>query len=85
MARAASAPINIPPVWVTEDLGPGFGRPSTAHPLGTESSGRDMLALLLVATPRSLRVGFIAGSALGVGMHSLGFYGRLSWEDGLTL
>jgi peptide/nickel transport system permease protein len=30
------------------------------HPFGTESSGRDMLALLLVATPRSLRVGFIS-------------------------
>jgi len=65
MATAASAPLNLPPVWITRDLGPGFGEPSIAHPLGTESSGRDMLALLLVATPRSLRVGFIAA---GVGM-----------------
>ncbi len=65
MATAASAPLNLPPVWVTGDLGPGFGRPSIEHPLGSESSGRDMLALLLVATPRSLRVGFIAA---GVGM-----------------
>jgi peptide/nickel transport system permease protein len=60
MATAASAPINLPPAWVTEDLGPGFGEPTWEHPLGTESSGRDMLALLLVATPRSLRVGFIS-------------------------
>jgi peptide/nickel transport system permease protein len=73
MARAASAPINMPPFWVTGDLGPGFNPPSMAHPLGTESSGRDMLALILVATPRSLRVGFIAGIiGMGVGI-ILGF------------
>lgn len=65
MATAASAPLSLPPVWVTGDLGPGFGEPTAAHPLGTETSGRDMLALLLVGTPRSLRVGFIAA---GVGM-----------------
>ncbi len=65
MATAASAPLNVPPIWVTKDLGPGFQPANPAHPLGTESSGRDMLALLLVATPRSLRVGFIAA---GVGM-----------------
>jgi peptide/nickel transport system permease protein len=73
MARAASAPINMPPFWVTEDLGPGFNPPSIEHPLGTESSGRDMLAILLVATPRSLRVGFIAGLiGMGIGI-ILGF------------
>lgn len=66
MARVASAPLNLPPVWVTGDLGPGFQKPDPAHPLGTESSGRDMLALLIVATPRSLRVGFIA-AAIGMG------------------
>jgi peptide/nickel transport system permease protein len=60
MATAASAPLNLPPAWVTKDLGPGFGEPTWEHPLGTESSGRDMLALLLVATPRSLRVGFVS-------------------------
>jgi len=65
LARAASTPLNLPPVWVTGELGPGFGQPDPAHPLGTESSGRDMLALLLVGTPRSLRVGFIAA---GIGM-----------------
>ena len=65
LARAASAPLNVPPVWVTGELGPGFNAPTIEHPLGTESSGRDMLALLLVGTPRSLRVGFIAA---GIGM-----------------
>ncbi|MEM8860712.1 MAG: ABC transporter permease [Chloroflexota bacterium] len=65
LARAASAPINLPPAWVTADLGRGFGDPTWDHPLGTESSGRDMLALILVGTPRSLRVGFIAA---GIGM-----------------
>ena len=65
LARAASTPINLPPAWVTGDLGPGFGEPTWDHPLGTESSGRDILALILVGTPRSLRVGFIAA---GIGM-----------------
>ena len=39
------------------------------HPLGTESSGRDMLSVLLVGAPRSLRVGLIAatiGMLIGV-------------------
>jgi peptide/nickel transport system permease protein len=65
LARAASAPLNVPPIWVTGDIGRGFNAPTADHPLGTESTGRDMLALLLVATPRSLRVGFIAA---GIGM-----------------
>jgi peptide/nickel transport system permease protein len=83
MATAASAPLNLPPVWVTKDLGPGFGEPDPAHPLGTESSGRDMLALILVATPRSLRVGFIAALiGMGVGIilgFSAGYLG--GWVD----
>jgi peptide/nickel transport system permease protein len=83
MATAASAPLNIPPIWVTGDLGPGFRAPDPAHPLGTESSGRDMLALLLVATPRSLRVGFIAALiGMGVGIilgFSAGYLG--GWID----
>jgi peptide/nickel transport system permease protein len=66
LARVASSPLNIPPRWVdAETLGPGFLPTDAAHPLGTESNGRDMLALIIVATPRSLRVGLIAA---GVGM-----------------
>ena len=64
MATAASAPLNIAPLGVKE-LGPAIVAPTPDHPLGTESNGRDMLALLIVATPRSLRVGLIAA---GVGM-----------------
>jgi len=61
----------------------GFGVPSWEHPLGTESNGRDMLAVLLVGAPRSLLVGFIAA---GIGMlvgillgFSAGFLG--GWVD----
>lgn len=42
-----------------------FGTPTWDHPLGTESSGRDMLAVLLVGAPRSLWIGIIAA---GIGM-----------------
>src|SRR5690606_40823326 len=37
LALAASSPLNLPPFWA--DGG------TSAHPLGTENSGRDMLAL----------------------------------------
>ncbi len=39
-----------------------FGSPSWEHPMGTESNGRDMLAVLLVGAPRSLWIGLIAAS-----------------------
>ena len=54
MARAASTPLNLPPMWVEGG--------SPAHPLGTENSGRDMLALIVTGGPASLRVGLIAAS-----------------------
>ena len=83
MATVASAPLNTPPVWVTWELGRGFQPPDPTHPLGTDGSGRDMLALLIVATPRSLRVGLIAA---GVGMAAgiiLGFVAGFlgGWVD----
>src|SRR6266487_2304466 len=52
LARAATSPLNLPPTWVAG------GQP--AHPLGTENSGRDMLALMIAGAPWSLRVGVIA-------------------------
>lgn len=62
-ARVATSPLNLPPFWMKEsDLHPP-GDP--AHPLGTDNSGRDMLALIITGGPSSLRVGFIAA---GVGM-----------------
>jgi len=57
LARVASSPLNLPPMWVAG------GTP--AHPLGTENSGRDMLALMIAGAPWSLRVGVIAA---GIGM-----------------
>src|SRR6185503_9237024 len=82
-ARVASAPLNMPPIWVKGDLGPGFHPPDPAHPLGTESNGRDMLALLMAAAPASLRVGLIAagvGMALGILLgFTAGFVG--GWVD----
>ncbi len=49
----------------TGGSGSRFGTPSWEHPLGTESSGRDMLAVMLVGAPRSLWIGIIAA---GIGM-----------------
>ncbi|HAJ34873.1 MAG TPA: ABC transporter permease [Chloroflexi bacterium] len=60
-----------------------FGVPSWDHPLGTESSGRDMLAVLLVGAPRSLRIGLIAatiGMLIGVVLgFTAGYMG--GWVD----
>ncbi len=64
LARVGSSPLNLPPVWVKTD-NPAFGQPTWEHPLGTESNGRDMLAVLIVGAPRSLRIGVIAA---GIGM-----------------
>lgn len=62
LAFTASSPLNLPP--------PGFvnsrGQEGTwEHPLGTENSGRDMLALMIVGAPNSFMVGVVAA---GVGM-----------------
>lgn len=62
LAFTASSPLNLPP--------PGFvnsrGQVGTwEHPLGTENSGRDMLALIIVGAPNSFLIGVIAA---GVGM-----------------
>jgi peptide/nickel transport system permease protein len=71
---------NLPPLGFTNNR----GEPGTLdHPLGTESSGRDMLALLIVGTPRTLGVGFIAAVfGMGAGIilgFSAGFMG--GWVD----
>ena len=61
----------------------GFGLPAWEHPFGTESNGRDMLAVLLVGAPRSLRIGLIAaGLGMLVGIFlgfTAGFMG--GWVD----
>jgi peptide/nickel transport system permease protein len=82
LARVASSPLNLPPVWIHN---PAFPPASPAHPLGTESSGRDILAAVMTGAPRSLTVGLIAagigllvGAALGF---TAGFLG--GWVDNL--
>ncbi len=83
LAFMASAPTNTVPIWVEGVPGPTFKPANPDHPLGTESQGRDMLAVLIVATPRSLRVGLIgAGVGMLVGI-ILGFTAGLlgGWID----
>ena len=81
-ARVASAPLNLPPVWTNID-NPFFGEPDPEYPLGTDSDGRDLMAVLLVGAPRSLHIGLIAAGAgmlIGVVLgFSAGFIG--GWWD----
>ena len=70
LALVASSPLNLPPAWVSD---PQFGVAAAAHPLGTESNGRDILAVIITGAPRSFQVGLIAaGLGLGIGI-VLGF------------
>lgn len=80
LARTASSPLNLPPIGFTNFRGQ---EADPAHPLGTENSGRDMLAVLIVGTPRTLGVGLVAASVgMGVGIllgFTSGFVG--GWVD----
>ncbi|MEO1247348.1 MAG: ABC transporter permease [Pseudomonadota bacterium] len=71
-----SAPLNLPPLGF-ENLRGETG--VAAHPLGTQSSGRDVLALLIVGAPNTLFIGVIAsliGMATGIVLgFSAGFIG----------
>ena len=52
---------------------PTLRPPSAQYPLGTDRQGRDLLAVMVVGTPLTLRIGFIAG-VIGVGLGAvLGF------------
>jgi peptide/nickel transport system permease protein len=52
-ARPLSVPTLRPPSW--------------DYPFGTDRQGRDLLAVMVVGTPLTLRIGFVAG-ILGVGL-----------------
>jgi peptide/nickel transport system permease protein len=82
LARVATSPLNLPPIWV-KNAPAAFPPPDPAHPLGSESNGRDILALLMAAAPGSLRVGLIAagiGMAVGILLgFTAGFVG--GWPD----
>ena len=75
---------------------PPFRAPSAEYPLGTDKVGRDLLAVMIVGTPLTLRVGLLAG-VLGVAFASVlafagAYYGgladaviRLVVDVGLTI
>jgi peptide/nickel transport system permease protein len=76
LAYTATSPLNLPPVGFvnTRDQAGTW-----EHPLGTENSGRDMLALMIVGAPNSFLVGVVAaavGMTIGVILgFSAGFIG----------
>ena len=62
LAYPARTPLNLPPVGFTNLRGEeGMWQ----YPLGTENSGRDMLAVIIVGAPNSFMIGAIAA---GIGM-----------------
>ena len=66
LAYTGSSPLNLPPFGF-EGLRGKLGLIS--HPLGTENSGRDMLALLIVGAPNTLIIGVVAaviGMSVGI-------------------
>jgi peptide/nickel transport system permease protein len=58
-------------------------RPSAEYPLGSDTVGRDILAVMVVGTPLTLRIGLIAGMiGLGLGIilgFMAGYFG--GWVD----
>lgn len=69
LAEPISVRTNLPPSW--------------AHPLGTDSGGRELMAVMIAATPQTLRMGIIAGAigvTIGVGLGLVaGYFG--GWWD----
>jgi len=60
------APVVIGFFWVTPQMADIFGgipnlAPNFNHPLGTQSEGRDMLSIMMQATPSTLAIGLIGG------------------------
>jgi peptide/nickel transport system permease protein len=58
-------------------------RPSAEYPLGSDTVGRDILAVMVVGTPLTMRIGLIAGT-IGLGLGILfgflaGYFG--GWVD----
>ena len=76
LTRALSVEARIKPSW----------NPFGVHPLGTDEQGRDILAVMIVGTPLTLRIGLIA-AAIGVGVGMiLAFVAAYmgGWVDGIV-
>jgi len=82
IAMAVFAPLLVPEseLDVTKATGTPFSPPSAGFPLGTDESGRSVLALTIWGSRVSLLVGFLAslisvviGSVVGI---AAGHYGR---------
>ena len=70
-ANPLSAPPNLEPSW--------------DHPLGTDRQARDLLAVMIVGTPKTIYIGFMAG-VIGVTIGTIvaliaAYYG--GWVDGI--
>ncbi len=78
LARIGSGPLSMPPAWVEGG--------TAAYPLGTDNTGRDMLALMITGIQSALRVGVIAsgiGLLLGIlAGFAAGFMG--GWVDNVV-
>jgi peptide/nickel transport system permease protein len=79
---ATFAPVLAPYDPVAADFGAMLQAPSAAHPLGTDSFGRDVLSRLVYGSRTALLVGFgsaVLGATLGaiIGVGSAYFGGRI--------
>jgi len=83
LARVGSTELNLPPAGVTVEVDGVKYVGTMKNPLGTESNGRDMLALLITGAPMSLQVGVVAALiGMGVGIvlgSAAGYLG--GWVD----
>jgi peptide/nickel transport system permease protein len=74
----ALTPVLIGRFFVSPDMAEVFSgipnlRPSLEHPLGTQSEGRDLLAVIMLGTPATLAVGLIGGGVAVLIGGALGF------------
>lgn len=62
-------PLVVDTSMATVGMAPPGAPPTLNHPLGTDVQGRGILALLILATPQTLKIGLIAGVVgLGIGV-----------------
>jgi len=86
LARVGSTELNMPPAGITIEVDGVKYVGTMQNPLGTESNGRDMLALIIAGAPMSLQVGLLAaliGMSIGVVLGSAaGYLG--GWVDNVV-